>query len=230
MTAPHPMRLLIAAATLADADAALALARTILEGSTANPSGLLIETGTAAIVTGTRHRVVSATGALVAIPSRETERRIAAREARELETRLASLARPLSRDWSCRVTMGDVVTCACAEISGEDILLLGQRPMMRPRGKVLLLGSGGAVSAPARALAEALARTASATVAEVGDGAEDILSRIDRSHALAVVADFAAGPLTSADDLRRLLAAARCPVAVLGASHIVTDQKPDPAA
>lgn len=47
----------------------------------------------------------------------------------------------------------------------------------------------------------------------------ELLARISRMNAAAVVLDLQAGPFHSHDQLRQLLAAARCPVLVLGAGQ-----------
>lgn len=213
-------RLLIAASTLADAEAALVYAGAIAEWSFAAPTGLLIETGTADFATGAGHRVVSSTGALMAVPSREQAQAIVRSEARILEERLARLAETLSTGWTCDVEAGEVVACACAAVSGDDILLLGQRPLLAGRGSVLLLGGEGGASKAARALAEVMARATASTISELQLTGPDLLTRIDRLHCAAVVADVATGPLTTEAELIRLAAAARCPVAILGARHL----------
>ena len=229
--APKERRLVIAAGSLSDAEAALVLARAILEWSPARAMGLMIDTEIAGFVMNQGHRIVSTRGTLLRIPSREQARRIARSEARAFEARLAELAAARSEGWTCELSEGEFVSRACAAIEEGDILLLGQRPMLRHRGSVLLVGPGPDVPVPetARSLAEVLARACATVVSALQAGAtgeeDDIVARIGRSHAAAVVVDLAAGPLTSEDDLRRLLAAARCPVAVLGGSRVVSRER-----
>lgn len=215
MSATHSTtrKLLLAAASLADAESALALCRAILELSPAKPTGLLIVAESAEVWTGRSHRIVTTSGALLAVPSLEQAQRIARSDVRALEARLAELA----ADWACGLSSGDLVREAFAAIEGDDILVLGQRPMLRRRGKVLMLGHG---SAAARALAEALARAGGTSVEVIDTGTDDAIARVDRSHAGAVVVDCETFPVGSEDALGRLVTAARCPIVVLGGSRL----------
>lgn len=211
-------KLLLAAASLADAEAALVLCRAILELSPAKPTGLIIVSESAGIWAGRTHRIVTTSGALLAVPSLEQAQRIARSDVRALEARLAELAAALSTDWACGLSSGELVREAFAAIEGNDILVLGQRPMLRQRGKVLLLGPDA--SPAARALAEALARATGTVVEIIEPGGEDAVARVDRSHAGAVVVDCETFAVESEEELGRLVAAARCPVAVLGGSRV----------
>lgn len=220
----HGRRLVIAAVSLGDAEAALALAQSILERSPAMASGLLIETGLAGLVTGPGHRVVAASGTLLSIPSPEQARRMRRGEERVLKQHLAALATAASTEWRLETAEGALVAAACATSGEGDILLLCQRPIFRFRGHVLVIGRAGVNAVALRDVAEALARSSLTTVLDVptGQGADlaALFAHIDRKHAAAVVVDCTAGLLNSVEDLERLVAAARCPVVVFGADRI----------
>lgn len=236
MSAPAPgaHRLLIAAASLADAEAAAGLARSILDVAPARPTGLLIETAFASLATGARHRVVADSGSLLGIPSADQSRHIRQGEVRALRRLIAGLAAGRSTDWACDTIEGDLVACACAASAGDDILLLCRRPVLRLRGPVLLLGGAGASAETPRALAAAVARACSTAVTEIALSAQSDLAQvfatIDRTRLAAIVADFTTAPLGGLGDLQRLVAAARCPVAVLGAGRIARAPGPQAGA
>lgn len=220
--ASRERRLIIAATSLGGAEAALAYCRAILEWFPATPTGLIIEPDSAAYQTSLGHRLVSSNGTLLTIPSPDQLRRIAKGDAKALRTRLSYLAANLNADSGCELAKGDLVHMACVRIVEDDVLMLGQRPMLACRGKVLLLASENGAADASHGLAYAIAQDASTTVtilsAEHPAATADLIDRIDRSHASAVIVDFKSGPLRSEDDLRRIFAAARCPVVVLGAS------------
>jgi hypothetical protein len=224
MTAQRERRLLIAASSLADAEFALEMARPILEWAAASPAALFVEMDFVRFATGPVHGIVTAGGAVQPLPPAELARRMARRDAREIERRLAALTSGAGPSVACEMAIGDLVSMACAAILEEDILLLGRRPVAPRRGDVLFLGGPGPADAPARALAELIARLSSSRLIE---GPLDVL----RDHAglerllaqgrvSVIVVDAGAGSDIDAADLRRLFAAARSPVAVMGASRI----------
>ncbi|WP_170606367.1 hypothetical protein [Ruegeria arenilitoris] len=214
--------LLVAGISLADVEATMSFARLILERLQVVPAGLLVEMRISNFATGTGHRIVSKGGALQDIPSDEKLQQVSKSEARALRTLMSQLAAERSTRWSCEVAEGDLVACACAATAGDDVLLLCQRPMLGFNGKVLLLGAAKIHSATALNLAQALAKASETSVLEIEAGdvdAEEIFSRVDRSRTAAIVVDLNVGPLTSEEDLRRLVSAARCPVVVIGANR-----------
>lgn len=212
--------LVIAAESLGGAEAALAYCRTILESFPGRPRGLIIEPDTAALRTSPGQRLVSPSGAYLAIPSADRMRRIAERDAVALRKRLSGVAAETKTEWGCELSKGELVAAACAKIGEADILLLGQRPMQARRGTVLLLEAAGSASTAARDLAEAMARGVSTTVSTLQAEPGALVELVDRRYASAVVVDLGAGPFRTVEDLRRLFAAARCPVAVLGAERL----------
>jgi hypothetical protein len=213
--------LLVAGISLSDVQATMSFARLILERLPVTPAGLLVETRIAGLATGAGHRIVSAGGALREIPSDQQLQQIAKTETRGLKNLISQLASELSTHWSCEVAEGDLVACACAATNDQDVLLLCQRPMLGFQGNVLLLGEERSHSAAVLAVAHALAKASATTVFEVGagDDEEEIFDRVDRSRAAAIVVDLNVGPLTSEEDLRRLVSAARCPVVVIGVNR-----------
>ena len=213
-------KLLIASESLGGAEAALACCRTLFEVFRARPTGLIIEPDDAALPTGPGRRLVSFSGVLLALPSPDRLRRIARGDADRLRLRLSGVAAELKTDWACEMSKGELVSAACARIGETDILVLGQRPMRAPRGRVLLLEAEGKPSEAARGLADAMARSVSTVVETLTAEPAALVELVDRRYASAVVVDLGTGPFRNEEDLRRLFAAARCPVAVLGAERL----------
>jgi hypothetical protein len=224
MTAPRTRRLLIAASSLADAEVAVEMARPILEWAAASPGALFVETDFVRFATGSVHGIVTAGGDLRPLPSAELARRMARRDAREIERRLAALASGAGPAVACEMAVGDLVSMACAATLDEDILLLGRRPVARRGGDVFFLGGPGPADAPGRALAGLLARLFSARLIEgpldVLRDEEGLSRLLTQGRASVIVVDAGVGSDIDAADLRRLFAVARSPVAVIGASRI----------
>ena len=226
MTGPaqSARRLMVAAGTYCDAEAALALVGPLLELLPMQLAGLYAEERLDDLALVKDQRVVSASGTLVELPPRDRARGVAAGEARAFRKSLAKTAATRAAQWSFEAASGDLIARVCASVTGDDVLLLGHRPILRPRGPVLHIGSIKDKGTEARHVAEAMARALSTAVKDVlaaeNDSPLDALRRVDRSHAAMVVADFRAGPLSSEAELRRLLNAARCPVTVFGAATI----------
>lgn len=226
-------KLVIAAESLGGADAALAFCRAILDWAPATPSGLIVEPQSAAFWAGRDPKLVSTRGTLLAVPTLDRLRRIARGDAKKFGARLSDLARSLDIEWNCALVAGELVSSACAALSGEDILLLGQCPVFRGRGRrcVLLLGDQKGASEASRALAEAIARASQTSVtvilAKAKEDEEAIVGLVERTHATAVVVDFKAGPVKRVDGLRRLYTVSRCPIVALGAAHVEPGDVPD---
>ena len=85
---------------------------------------------------------------------------------------------------------------------------------------MLLLEAEGKPSEAARSLADAMARSVSTVVETLTAEPAVLVDLVDRRYASAVVVDLGTGPFRNEEDLRRLFAAARCPVAVLGAERL----------
>ncbi len=211
--------LVVAGVSIADIRAAVSHARILLHRLQATPRGLFVEMRVAGLATGAGHRIVATDGTLQEIPTDEQSSRIAKREATQLETIISELASERSVHWSCEVAEGDFVTCACANVAKEDILLLCQRPTLGLRGSVLLIGATNPNSDTALIAAQALAKAFSTTVSEVQPSEQTtvVFDEVNHSHVVAIVIDFNAVPAGNEEDLRKLLSAARCPVVVIGA-------------
>ena len=216
-------KLVIAAESLGGAEAALAFCSAVLDWTPAKPTGLIIEPDDSNLWTNSG-QIVSATGAVLTIPPFERLRRVAKSDAKALDARLASLAIAYDTEWTCEAIDGELVTQACASIADDDILLLGQRPITPRPGKVLLLEPNDEPSEASIGLAGALAQASATSISlmrqQEGSDKDDLVARVDQSYVGAVVVDLDAGPIHGESDLRRLFAAARCPVAVLGASRL----------
>ncbi|MFY0691673.1 MAG: hypothetical protein JXR14_07095 [Paracoccaceae bacterium] len=213
-------RLVIAASSFADAEAALPLIVPLLDLMPARLAGLLAGERIADLAVTAKQQIVSSRGALLSIPSQERAHGLSQGDARAFERALASAAASHATSWRFATETGELTGTVCASVTKEDVVVLGHRPILRQRGRVLLIGTG----TDARDVAQALARAQSTVVDEMqpaeGEATQDILAKVDRSHAATVVADFSAGPLRTREELKRLLEAARCPVAILGAAEI----------
>ncbi len=223
-----PRRILIGAGTYADARVAIRLTRQIAARSAAVVGGILVEeTAWADLPRLKLQRVVTSGGQLVAPPSARQARRMFERDARAFEDELSGLAQtagPLAR------RRGELAETVWAAAAGWDVLVLGYRAMQPLPGRVVLIQPPGEGAPEAAALADRLARGLGTSTITLGLGSpradlpgerlptEDALfDRLSRISCAAVVLDRAAGPFHTLDQLRRLLASARCPVVLLGA-------------
>ncbi|MDU8913898.1 hypothetical protein [Aestuariicoccus sp. MJ-SS9] len=225
-----PRRLLIGAGSFADAQAALRLADRLAETLAGDLGGLLVEeTVLSGIVDLPGQRVVTSGGALLVAPSRRQVRTLFESDARAFRERLSGLARARMRKWSFERCHGDLIGGVCGAAKGWDILLLGHREIHRRRGRVVLIAPPGAGRSAAPDLAQDLAGMLHTDLVALSLGPEagqehfatepEMLARIGRISAAAVVLDLSAGPLRTHDQLRQLLSAARCPLVVLGAAQ-----------
>ncbi|NNK79205.1 MAG: hypothetical protein HKP40_10880 [Litoreibacter sp.] len=217
-------QLLIAAKCFADAEATLPLILPLLKLMPARLAGILAEERITELAVTADQQIVSTRGRRLEIPSQLETLGLSKSDARAFERTLAETAAAQSTEWRFKTEPGDLISSVCASVSDEDLVLLGHRPLLRQRGRVLLLRSRSATKDRAQEMASKLAQALRTVVSEVppeeGEVSQDILARVDRSHASLVVADFRAGPLKTREELRRLLDAARCPVAVLGVAEI----------
>ena len=110
----------------------------------------------------------------------------------------------------------------CGAAQSWDWLLIGHLPSGRHSGKVVGIahedGGPDGVADLTGALAQSL-RTPAELIPDTTPEA-DILLRVGRLHAAAVVIDAATGPFRTAGQIRALLDVARCPVLVLGAGRL----------
>lgn len=215
----RPARIVIGAASLADARASLALAVALARRGAAELVGMLAEDPDWTGVLGAPSRVLSAAGDRVAPPSAEAMGRMMARDARALEAALARAARPALLAWRTERCAGPILPRMRAIAMGGDPVVLGRGRIHRHPGAVLLITpEGGAAAALARGLAVDLGADLIAIAVGASAGglaARDALARIGRCNLSAVVADPVAGPFRTDGDLARLLDHARCPAVLV---------------
>ncbi|SEQ14711.1 hypothetical protein [Thalassovita taeanensis] len=233
-----PKRLLIGAGSFADALGALRLAERLAETLAGDLGGLLVEEAVVTEVVGLPgQRVVTASGTLVVAPTRQQVRTLMEGDAKAFRDTLSGLAQSRTRNWSFERRHGDLIGGLCEAARGWDLLLLGYRETHRRAGRVVLIAPPTGASQVAPDLAEDLAKAlrtdlyvlsldADAAMPEDEGGHREqftsdtaMLGRISRMNASAVVLDLSTGPLRTHNQLRHLLAAARCPVLVLGAAQ-----------
>ena len=222
-----PRRILIGAASYADARAALLLARQIAAQSRAVVGGPHVEEefmdhlprlGPQRIVTdsGTRHDV----------PTARQVAQMLERDAKAFQAALSELAMaagPLER------RRGELTVSAWDAARGWDVLVNGQRVVHGLRGHIVLIAPPVGTVSDAAALAGDVAQATGTTTLTLrlepneGETADEtyptevaLLDRIGRLNCAAVVLDRGAGPFRTVEQLRKLLAAARCPVVLVG--------------
>lgn len=225
-------RILIGAGSFADAQAAFPLVERLAENLTAELGGILVEETILSEIAGLpKQRIVTSSGSLVVAPTPRQFRTLLESDAKAFRRALSTLAR--TRKWSFERRRGELISGLCEAARGWDLLLLGHRATCRQAGRVVLIAPPKSATQEVARLAETLGRRLGTGVRALDLGAQDLrtgntepirsegelLARIGRMHASAVFLDLSAGPLRTYDQLRSLLAAARCPVAVLGAAH-----------
>lgn len=230
---PAKMRILVGANSFADAVTALQIARAVAAEFAASLGGLLVDDDDIRAVCALPHqRVISASGALLLSPSQAQIRTLMNAEARAFRQLLQQIADPAALDWSFDQQMGDLVGTTMAAAVGWDTLIFGYRSSHPFVGKVVALEPSRPDDGRLGALAETLARQLQTelVVFDVGAGArphparrrfvdpQDAIAALNQMNAQAVLIDLSRGPIRSPGSLRKLIAAARCPVIVLGAS------------
>lgn len=232
---PSSKRILIGAGSFVDARGALLLAERLAKTLAAEVGGILVEeTIIAEIADLPGQRVITSSGALVMAPSRQQVRTLLESDAIAFRRSLSALA--WARKWSFERQSGELISGLCNAARGWDLLLLGHRETHRRKGDVVLIAPHPDAPQEASSLAEELARSLGAHVIRLTpdvrnpdaaiersdfasiEDEDALLARIGRINAAAVVLDLGAGPLRTHDHLRHVLAAARCPVLVIGAA------------
>lgn len=222
-------RILIGAGSFADAETALWIADRLSDAMIADLGGLLVEDADAFNMPGGPHqRIVTSTGSVVIAPSRDRLHLMLASDARAFRTRLERLARTRSLRCTFERRSGELVSGLCQAAESWDVLVVGYRRTHRGTGRVVVVQPEASNSDEATALSDMLSKALHADVvtirpdvAERGGSPEALFSKISRINAAVVVADLTTGPVTSIDQLRRLLDAARAPVLVVGASSVL---------
>lgn len=233
----QPMRLLIGAGSYADAHGAVGLAELVADIVDGDLGGLFVEeTVVTELVALPGQRVVTSSGTLVVAPSQQQVRTLLESDAVAFRDMLSGLARAKTRKWSFERRHGELISNLCKAANGWDILLLGYRETHRHAGRLVLIAPPEAAPQVSVDLATTLAEASKTGLLELCFGQDNwkrdlpgvqfenfetetaMLARLSRINASAVVLDLSAGPLRTEDQLRHLLAVARCPVLVLGAS------------
>lgn len=224
----HRCRVLVSAASFADADSALRLARLLDLDGELDLGGLLVTGDTLAVRAGMPgQRVVTPGGAMVPAPTEQQLRSLIRSEARAFRERLLTVAEALSAVWKFESRHGDLTRVAYEAAGSWDVLLLGYSARYRCRGNVILIvppsGASQQTESLAAALARALGTGLSAVALEHGaagvsagclvfSSRDALLAHISRQNAAAVVSEISSGHLESFRQLQELLDHARCPV------------------
>lgn len=235
MTRPvHRFRVLVSAASFADADSALRLARLLdLEGEL-DLGGLLVAEDTLAVRAGMPgQRVVTPGGAMVQSPTEQQLRSLIRSEARAFREKLLTVAEALSAVWKFEFRHGDLTRVAYEAAGNWDVLLLGYSARYRWRGNVILIVPPSGASQQTETLTAALARALGTglTAIALGQGAtgalagcrvfpsrDALLAHIARQNAAAVVSELSSTHLGSFRQVQELLDHARCPVVLTNPS------------
>ncbi len=229
-------RILIGAGSYADAKSAFRLVERLAGELVTELGGLLVEETLLTEITGLpKQRVITSSGSMIVAPSRKQIRTLVRSDERAFRETLSTLAH--SRKWSFERQRGDLISGLCEAAKDWDLLLLGHRVALRLTGCVVLVAPATDATTDAERLAGEMANALGTgsvvltldphgppTDAEHREGEHfenerALLERIARIHASAVVLDLATGPLRTYEQLRHLLAAARCPIVVLGAGQ-----------
>lgn len=227
----NPSRVILSAQSSSDAEASLPLLYAYMGWKRSGLVGLFSGETAVEYSVSACQKIVTSSGRQLSLPTPEVARKYALRESREFRQLLTTVAE--QRSVTCEIieTATDIVGGVCATATSGDVAILAQRSDTRRAGPVLLIQGGGASedSGP-RVFAGALASQLSAPFNSLPEwtaqSALDILGRIDRSNARAIIVD-STGEIWNRRDLRWLLNAARCPVVVFGSLRADPDALSD---
>ena len=213
MSAPA-RRLLIGAASFAEARRAMRIAELLRGVSLARVGGLLLaDPLLPELAALPRQRLVSFAGELAPAPRREAFLRLAASDARAFEAALRAFAAGAGAEWSFERREADVAEGLRGAAAEWDLVLLGQGGGGLRAGRVALVSAGRPAPQALRALAAEIAGQLGAEAIESGlDAAE--LARLGRTSVACVVIDRAEALALGPREMRALLDAARGPVLV----------------
>lgn len=217
-------RILVGAASFADARAALEILDRLADLGIGDVGGLFVEdSGVLEAVAPRLSAIVTPRGAIRSAPTRQSMRLIWQGDARAFREGLVRLATRRALRWSFDRRPGDPVAGLCGAAQSWDWLLIGHGDSGRQTGRVVGITHGGEAGEDSvTRLAEGLAHSLRTGLELLPDSLpeERMLARLERVHAAAVVIDVASGPFSGPEQIRRLVAAARCPVLVLGAARL----------
>lgn len=224
MTGPAPLplrkRVLIGAGSFADAESGLRLVEAIARLHAAELRGLLVsELAGQEMAQAFCARVVSMTGHIQTAPTGEQLRHLSRAEERAFRQALARLAEARGLAWSFESRTGELARAVFETFAQWDFFVVARRRHHRPRGRVLLLRAPGRDGEEGRRIAEALGPALGDPVETLEAGPmEDSpeQARLARGDAALVILDLAGAEGLDEGWLRRVLAAARCPVLILG--------------
>lgn len=223
MAARGNRRILVGAGSFADARAALEILERLAGFGITDIGGLFLEDrGVIEAAAPSLSAVISPRGAIRGAPTHEHLRLMWQSDARAFRERLMQLAARRALRWSFEKLPGEPVAGLCGAAQSWDWLLIGHHPAAAHAGRVVGIAPEDGHGDGVADLTEGLARSLRARGELIPDTMpeDEILARLARMHASAVVIDARDGPFRTAEQIRGLLAAARCPVLVLGAARI----------
>lgn len=222
---PHK-RILIGAASCADADSALRLARILATTGTVDLGGLFVSERTLearAAMPG--QRIITTSGSMILAPDKNQIRTLLQSEQRAFHENLSRFAQSVSAVWNFESRSGDLIQEVSGAARSWDILLLGYRATHRRRGSVVVIEPpAGAPNLRELGTALATALDTDAVILSIGvdpspnhqtfSSSAALLDHLSRLHAAAVVVDLSASLFRSFQDLRALMDIARCPIII----------------
>lgn len=233
---PTSWRLLVGAGSFVDAKAALRLVEHFVARRVAELGGVFLEEVSLTEIADLRsQRVVTPGGMLKGPPSQQQWLQLFERDAKAFRDLLSQVAQ--SRKWGFERRRGDLIGGLCEAAEGWDMLCVGQSAPYRSTGPVILIAAPQEASRLSADLAEELAAALDRNLLALSLSSngepfeptrpneihfadvEQLLARVARLPAAALVVDLGAGPFHDAADLRRLYTVARCPLLVLNAGH-----------
>jgi hypothetical protein len=231
-------RILVGAASFADAVTAIRLAARLAQDINGLLGGMMVEEehmlSTSQLP---NQRVISGSGSVLVAPSVNQIRTLIDADAKAFRQMLADHAGTHDASWTFEQQVGELVRNMSKVAEAWDILVFGHRDVHSVKGQVVLLETTAQDKGDAARVARILCRQLGCDlkVLSIGslniapssfdrdherpfDTAEAALSQLARINTQAVVVDLSRGPIRTHRQLRALLDVARCPVIVLGAS------------
>ena len=233
MTAPGltVRRIVVSAGSFAEAKAALRIVEHLAGSLTSDISGLMLEEpDLPRLIELPGQRVVTDSGQIVKAPSRDRLNAILKSDMKRFRQELSHLAELRKARWSFQHLREELVAGSCQAAAVGDVVIFGCRLRSVRRDRVALISAQPGIENEAGRFGAELARQLGAELV-TWPGAEEsgrhapgdaVLDWLRRTDPGAAVVDLGAGPLRGLDQLRALVAAANCPVLVLGAGGTTT--------